>query len=66
MSSLPIPCVLNHSNFNEIVTLFANDPSLRFSGVLPAPTIESVFRKHHSMFGGQFGTPPPVTVSFVF
>ncbi len=41
------------SPFEKISQSFLDDPKLHFSKVLPAETIEMVFREHKSLFGGQ-------------
>ena len=42
------------SPFEKISKTFLDDISLPFNDVLPAETIETVFRKHNGLFGGKF------------
>ena len=54
MSSVPFDPTFRKSPFSQISRSFLDDSTLPFTNVLPADTIELIFRKHNAIFGGEF------------
>ena len=52
MSSVPFDPTFRKSPFSQISRSFLDDSTLPFTNVLPADTIELIFRKRDAIFGG--------------
>ena len=54
MSSIAFHANFGNHPFEKISKTFLDDPTLHFAKVLPKETIELVFKKYNSLFGGTF------------
>ena len=54
MFSIPFDPTFRKSPFSQISRSFLDDSTLPFTNVLPAETVELIFRKHNAIFGGAF------------